>query len=274
MKTLASRRTRNIILMLALLLVLWCVAKLFATALRDTALVSGWLLMGLVFFLAAYNLRKKLPFLPLGSASAWLQFHIYVGLFSAAVFGIHIGWRMPGGALEILLAGSYLLVFGSGVVGLCLSRSFAKRLTTRGDEVMFERIPVHRKHLQNEAETLVMEFMDESDSSAVAQFYADRLEPFFARASNFWQHLAQSNRPRVALLNEISSYERFLDEAERETMRKLAGHVRRKDDLDYQYALQATLKYWLFGHVPLTYALLVFAVFHWLLVAAFSGGNH
>lgn len=273
MKTLAARRTRNLAITIGLTLVLLIAGKLGATALHDTARASGWLLLTLIVFLAAYNLRKKLPFLPLGSASTWLQFHIYAGLLTAAVFGIHIGWRIPGGAFEIVLAVLYATVFASGVAGLFLSRSFAKRCTTRGDEVMFERIPIYRKKLQSEAEALVLTFLAESDSSAVAQFYADRLEPFFARMRHFWQHLAQSNRPRVALLKEISAYERFLNEGEREAMRQLAGHVKKKDDLDYQFALQATLKYWLFGHVPLTYALLVFAVFHGWLVTAFAGGG-
>ena len=273
MKTLAARRTRNLVIVIGLTFVLIAISKLNTTALGDTARLSGWLLLSLIAFLAAYNLRKKLPFLPLGSSSTWLQFHIYAGLFTAAIFGTHIQWRIPRGAFEIVLAVLYLLVFCSGVVGLFLSRSFARRLTTRGDEVMFERIPVHLKRLQSEAETLVLNFLVESESSAVAQFYADRLEPFFAKTRHFWQHLAQSSRPRVALLSEISAYERFLNEGEREAMRQLAGHVEKKDDLDYQFALQATLKYWLFLHIPLTYALLVFAVLHWLLVFAFSGGG-
>jgi hypothetical protein len=273
MNKLAARRTRNLVILIAVTLVLVIVISLNSAALRNPARLSGWLLLGLIVFLAAYNVRKKLPFIPLGSSSTWLQFHIYVGLLTAAIFGAHIQWRIPDGAFEIILAILYCLVFGSGVVGLFLSRSFARRLTTRGDEVMFERIPVHRRRLQNEAETLVLDFLAESKSSAVAQFYADRLEPFFAKTRHFWQHLAQSRRPRVALLSEISSYERFLNESERETMRQLAGHVERKDDLDYQFALQATLKYWLFGHIPLTYALLVFAAFHSLLVLAYSGGG-
>ncbi len=44
-----------------------------------------------------------------------------------------------------------------------------------------------------------------------------------------------------------------------------------KDDLDYQSALQGALKFWLFVHVPLTYGLLIFAVFHILVVYTFSG---
>lgn len=273
MKTLAARRTRNLIIVIALTLVLIAASALNTTALRDTARCSGWLLLGLVVFLASYNLRKKLPFLPLGSSSTWLQLHIYGGLLTAALFGIHISWRVPNGPLELVLAGLYLWVFVSGVIGLLLSRSFARRLTTRGDEVMFERIPIYRKRLQGEVESFVLEFLNKSESSAVAQFYADRLEPFFAGTRHFWQHLAQSTRPRVALLSEIQSYERFLNEDERLAMRQLARHVQRKDDLDYQFAHLATLKYWLFGHVPMTYALLVFAVFHGLLVSAFSGGG-
>src|SRR5690242_17642005 len=53
---------------------------------------SGYLLYGLVVFLALFNLRKKLPSLPLGSASAWLQLHLYVGIIAGAVFGLHLAW--------------------------------------------------------------------------------------------------------------------------------------------------------------------------------------
>jgi hypothetical protein len=48
--------------------------------------------------------------------------------------------------------------------------------------------------------------------------------------------------------------------------------VRRKDALDYCGALQAALKLWLFVHLPLTYSLMIFSVWHVVLVFAFSGG--
>jgi len=47
-----------------------------------------------------------------------------------------------------------------------------------------------------------------------------------------------------------------------------------KNDLDYHYALQGGLKYWLFFHIPTTYALLIFATVHAILVHAFTGGLH
>ena len=43
------------------------------------AMYTGWLLLALVLGLTFFNARKKLPFLPLLSASTWLQAHIYLG---------------------------------------------------------------------------------------------------------------------------------------------------------------------------------------------------
>lgn len=273
MKTLNSRRLRNVALLIGLSLLLLAMGGITATALRDTARLSGWVLFTMIVFLAGYNLRKKLPFLPLGSSANWLQIHIYIGLLTSIVFGIHIAWHVPDGVFELVLAMLYLSVFVTGVVGLFLSRSLPKRLTTRGNEIMFERIPIQRKRLAREVESIVLNCLDDTESTAVAQFYAERLRPFFASAHNFWHHLLQSNRPRFALLNEIQAHHRYLNESERHTMLEISVCVESKDDLDYQYALQATLKYWLFTHVPLTYALLVFAVSHLLLVSAFSGGS-
>ena len=58
---------------------------------------------------------------------------------------------------------------------------------------------------------------------------------------------------------------------ERQTMQLIATKVREKNALDYQYALQSTLKIWLFVHVPMTYSLLVFAVTHGALVISYTG---
>jgi hypothetical protein len=48
--------------------------------------------------------------------------------------------------------------------------------------------------------------------------------------------------------------------------------VRRKDDLDFHDARQKILKLWLFGHIGLTYALVLLALVHGLLAHAFGGG--
>ena len=48
--------------------------------------------------------------------------------------------------------------------------------------------------------------------------------------------------------------------------------IQAKDSLDYHRAMQGLLKGWLFVHIPLTYAMLVFIFVHVVLVHAFRGG--
>ena len=237
-----------------------------------TAYPSGWSLLALVLFLTAYNLRKKLPFLPLLRSGTWLQLHIYTGLITAVLFVIHIGGRVPDGLFETTLASLYLAVFVSGIVGLALSRIIPHRLTTRGLEVLFERVPIYMAQLQAEVEDRVLATVSEMDTTAVPEFYQRHLQPFFERPRHFWHHVVHSTQPRQALINEIQALDRFLTKSERGQMVEIEERVKLKDDLDYQYSMQLILKYWLFFHIPLTYGLLVFAVFHILLVYAFAGG--
>jgi len=84
--------------------------------------LTGWILLAIIVFLAAYNVRKSLPFLPLGTSALWLQIHIYAGLLSFVLFLMHVDYSLPHGLFESLLATIYLLVFGSGVIGLYITR--------------------------------------------------------------------------------------------------------------------------------------------------------
>ena len=246
--------------------------SLLAHALRPTNFLSGWILAGLFVVLAAYNIRKTLPFLPLGTSANWLQLHIYIGLLSGVLFAVHIQFRLPNGAFETGLAVLYLTVFLSGVGGLVLSRVAPPRLTTNREEVLFERIPFFMKQIRDEAEQMALTSISETETTEIAEFYLSRLKPFFDRPRHFWRHLMQSNRPLSELLQDIRTHERFLNSQERDALRQIADLVRVKDDLDHQYALQWTLKRWLFVHVPLTYALAVVLLFHIVIVYAFAGG--
>ena len=63
-----------------------------------------------------------------------------------------------------------------------------------------------------------------------------------------------------------------MSETERGYANQLRELVIRKDDLDFHFWLQATLKGWLFVHVPLSYCLLILSLLHVVLVYAFGGG--
>ena len=236
--------------------------------LPNYAYLSGWVLMAVMILLALYNMRKRLPFLSLGSSEAWLQIHVYAGFFTVILFLAHLRFRMPTGWFEGALAWLYILVTGSGIVGLFFSRVLPRRLATRGGEVIYEKIPALRHALRLEAETLVLT----GGPQVIANFYTENLHDFFRRPKYFWPHLLDSRRPLNAIVTELDELRRYLNEAERATLEKLDDLVRRKDGLDYHHALQATLKLWLFVHVPLTYSLMIFSVLHVIIVFAFSGG--
>ena len=246
----------------------FCAALVLADALgrlafARTATWTGWSLYAICIFLALYNLRKKaLVVLGLGSSALWLQTHVYFGLFSIVLFLVHVGWRWPNGILEATLALVFTLVAGSGVLGLFLSRSFPSRLARRGQEVLFERIPRLRRQLADQASELVLASVETGGARTLPDFYAKQLARYFAGPRSFWLHLLGSNWPRRRLLADLQALERFLNKEELEALRRLDELVGLKDDLDFHYALQATLKRWLFVHIPLTYGLLAVGLVH------------
>ncbi len=126
--------------------------------------------------------------------------------------------------------------------------------------------------MQERAETLALKSISEVKFTTIADFYARELKDFFDDTRNAWLHLFEIRTPLNRLLNKISDLNRYLNEQERAALDQIAALVRQKDGLDYHYALQLTLKLWLFTHIPLTYSLLLFALTHIVLVFAFSGG--
>jgi len=238
--------------------------------LPEYASLSGWVLFGFMALLALFNARKKLPFLPLGRAETWLQLHVYGGFFTAVLFLIHLNFRPPRGGFEITLAALFAAVTLSGIAGLLLSRELPRRLQTRGGEVLYEKIPAIRHALKLEAEALALG--SPGGSPIIAEFYGRRLAGFFAGPQHFWPHLQESRGPINRLLADVNDLRRLLSEADAKLLDRIAELARQKDGLDYHQALQATLKLWLFVHLPFTYGLMLFTLWHIVLVFAYSGG--
>jgi hypothetical protein len=61
-----------------------------------------------------------------------------------------------------------------------------------------------------------------------------------------------------------------LNDNETAILRDIADLTRAKDDLDYHYALQSTMKRWQFVHVPLSFGLILLVLLHMVVVYAFA----
>lgn len=268
---LSKRRIRNIVVTIAALLGISALVVWQNQNLVKSTFTTGYILLGSFLLLTAFNMRKRIPSLAqLGSASFWMQVHIYVGLATFVLFGLHVGWKVPNGGFELLLTSLYLIVALSGVYGLYVTRTIPKKLTALNDEVIYERIPNFRASLAAEARALILEACQHSD--VLARFYRNRLAEYFERPRSL-AYLANPNgRLRRQLMSEIDDLDRYLSNDQRSLSRKLSQMVKKKDDLDYHAAQQGRLKIWLFAHIGFTYSLLLVSILHGVMAHAFAGG--
>lgn len=272
MKFFARRRIVNSALTLTALAGAWWWAQRLDATLQSSSFFTGWLLLGTIVFLALLNVRKKLPAPPLGSAAAWLQAHVYVGLGTAGLFAMHAGLHWPTGVLESTLTVLYVATFASGLIGLYWTRTIPRRLSRVGEEVVYERIAALRGTMRDRAQATVLRAVRTAGATTLGEFYNARLLDYFSRRRGWGYRLWPDSRLRKRLMAELTEATRYLSEAERTTAEDLFALLRSRDDLDYHEALQWRLRAWLIVHIGLTYPLLAAAGLHAWTAYLFSGG--
>jgi hypothetical protein len=264
------RRIRNITITGISVLGFWYLLMMQRERLQDATFTSGYVLGGIILFLCAYNVRKKLPHWRLGNSATWLQFHIYAGIGSILVFLLHVQFRVPQGRFESILAGLYLVVATSGLYGLFLSRTIPRLLTAIKHEVPFAQIPAQRAKLAQEAQQLAIQSL--SDSPVLAKFYRDHLFDFFEQPRQLMYYLRPNGAMRRSLLIELQDLRRYLSDPQRAMSDTIADLIYQKDDIDFHHALQSRMRIWLFVHVGLSYGLVFAGALHGILAHAFHGG--
>lgn len=165
----------------------------------------------------------------------------------------------------------YGLTFLTGIIGLFITRVFPNRLTARGDEVVFENIPIERQLIKEEVETIIINVAKKSKSEHLIKFYKEELSDYFSAPSHLVSHLFESRRPLRVLNDKVNDLKRYCNKDEIACLDKLNELIIAKGHLDYHNSLQGTLKLWLFVHIPLAYSMLIFALLHILMVFYFRG---
>lgn len=270
---LASLRRRRIIASsLTLLAVISTVVAVQSVANRlgDASTATGWTLLVATAGLYLLSLRKKLIQHRLGSVSAWLQMHTYMGSFASIVFLMHIGWPIRGW-FEIALATCFAIVAVTGIVLTYMSRALPKRLSAIKQDFRLELIPALRLSVTKDAHELAIHSASFGEGATLVEFYQRRLLPFFLSRRSWFYRFVPTGFTRRQLLRELHDLDRYLAEQGLQSRMQLAMMVQTKDDLDYHYALQTRLRTLFVMHIALTWSLAIMIAIHVVLVYRFQG---
>lgn len=241
-------------------------------ALRDAQFFSGWALFGCIVAMMLLSWRKRVISLPLGRVRFWLLVHYYVGALTVAVFFVHTKYELPGSLLHWMLWSLLMLISVSGLAGLAMSRIVPPRLEAQHERILFDRIPLFRAQLAEQAEAIARDSVQDGNTRSIAKLYVDTLGDYFAGPRNVFAHLMASKVPEARVLSQLSAIERYLDDAGKARLRIMRDLVEAKTNLDFHYANGGLLRLWLFVHIPATYVLLMAIAVHVVLEYAFTAG--
>lgn len=261
----------------ALLWLVW----IYGNGLRDPRYLDGWLLAGGMCLQVAFHLTSRLAQLSPRAAARWRRLHIFVGHLLIVAFLSHANFSLPDTELEWALGSCFLLVSLSGILGLYLS--WSRKAKHGGDEsIGYGQIAARRGELARDVRAAVAKPDPAAAMIAlpappydawIADLYANHLQAFFQKPRNFTGHLVGSQRPLKRLTDEIDSLSHHVDPWSKEKLAAIKSLVVEKDELDSTLVHHVLSRGLLLVHVPVTYALMVLAVLHILVVYAFSSGN-
>ena len=239
-------------------------------SLAEVQFASGYVLISIIVFLALYSGRKRLSMVPVGRASIWLTLHVVAGVLALALFWLHAGRAWPTGAADQALVALFYAVCLSGVVGYGLQLWLPGRLSRAGREIIYERTAAEIAEIRAEAEKTVLAAAADSGHDTLGRYYLETLAWYFARPRFVWSHAFSGRRAEYWFRRHLDTIGRYLSEAERSHLAKMAELGTAKKNIDAQYAMQALLKRWTLFHVPLATAMLALAAWHAILVHVFA----
>jgi amino acid transporter len=238
--------------------------------LEDSSSLTGWVLVFLFVFLSLFNVRKRFPMIPLGSARRWLLLHAVMGILALAAFWFHAGSIWPQGLYERLLTLFFYALTLNGIAGYVLQRVYPPRLTQTGLEVIYERIPVELAQIRDETESIILKCTKETGNDTLARHYLDTLDWFFRRPRFGMSHCLGGQQGNHWIRQQFVAIKRYLNDEEAKFLDQLESLAHVKNRIDFHYAAQGVMKGWLFIHIPFTVATLTFGLWHVILIHVYA----
>ncbi len=235
----------------------------------------GSVALAIMLFCTALSLKRKVPHWRTGKASTWLRGHIWLGLLTCLLVGLHAAFRL-GGPMTMLLWALLTLVTISGLLGL-LIQQFVPRLLLHSvpGETIAQQLQRRLNDLPGLAERVVVQYAGGLDTAAppwddggeipakppaggepIRRFYLDHLSGHLAGQAGGDLDDAHRAENLFSALHTMTPAHAHAGIAELSSI----YHLHR--DLCRQRRLMRVLFAWLIVHVPLSWALLVLVMAH------------
>lgn len=265
-----TRRIVSLIVTACALLVVWTLAWIEDARLGHASYLTGFTALATLFLLILFGMRRRLPVLPLGSMSSWTQVHLYTGIFSTGVFLMHVPAVIGGGTFECALSLLFWVVSLSGFYGVYVCRTVPRRLTAVAGEDRFDQVHSTRDRIGDTAKALLKETNGNAAGQLLENFYHDFLKTFFAQPPSLTYVLIPTGNRRRRLLSDMKELDRYFENDTRATAGRFAALIRRRDDLDYQFAMQFRLRAWVVVHATFSLVLTIAAIIHAVIALRFT----
>jgi hypothetical protein len=251
------------LLVAAIFLSLYALSRFFWPWSPKRGLGLGFgILAALAFLFEMFYSSRRPKAWPLGTAKAWIQTHVYLGLLAMLAVVLHAG-GLPRGGFGWWLFVLSLWTTLSGLLGVFLQKTLPVALAEGlRVEALYERIPDLLDQLVVEADTLLAEA-----SEVLERFYQQDLRPSFSTLQPSWSYVFDVRAGRERSLEPLRQISAYVGAEEKTKVEDLTSLYTEKIELDAQWSVQRVLRLWLWLHVPpaaLLMALLVIHVFTWL----------
>jgi hypothetical protein len=219
---------------------------------------AGYLL---ILLLAYYGIRKRSYKSTFGTMEQWLQSHIYLGLLVLVLLGLHTGGRFNDSIAVITLILVVVVIF-SGIAGAIFFVTVPRVLTEVESNLTVDEISQQLNQLARNMARLAT-----GKSAAFVKIYDGLISESMPGWMAGWRLLVSRMRRGPQQIN--ADWSRLLALAakdEQESLRQMLVFSRQRKELlmrlMYQQRYKNVLEFWLYIHVPVTVAVLVFGTLH------------
>jgi len=255
------RRIFIVLLAVVVAVFVWNYKREFPHGGSRIGLIYGTAGFALILLLAFYGVRKRWYRSRLGTMEQWLQSHIYLGLLVLVLLVLHTGGRFNDAIAVTTLILTAVVVL-SGIAGAIFFVTVPRLLTEVESNLTVDEISQQLNQLARN-----MARIASGRSAPFIRIYdglmAESMPGWLAGWRLLFARMRRGNQQTAADWSKLLA---LVGKDEQEQLRQMLVFSRQRKELllrlMYQQRYKNILEFWLYIHVPVTIAVIVFGALH------------